>query len=101
MTEAGGGSGCPALRWAGLGAGFRPPPPRPLRGRWGDHQTLLKKWVPNFKMMMIDGDGDAGSPPRASCHGYAKARQAKTKKKCFDELDFEKKIAKSLFEKKF
>ena len=28
-------------------------------------------------MMMIDGDGDAWSPPRASRHGYAKARQAK------------------------
>ena len=27
MTEAGRGSGCPALRWAGLGAGFRPSPP--------------------------------------------------------------------------
>ena len=27
MTEGGRGSGCPALRWAGIGAGFRPPPP--------------------------------------------------------------------------
>ena len=52
-------------------------------------------------MMMIDGDGDgdAGSPPRASCHGYAKARQAK-KRNALMNLISKKKIAKSLFLKR-
>ena len=60
MTEAGRGSGCPALRWAGIRAGFRlPPPPGPLCGRWGDHQTLFKK-KPNFNDDDDDDDGCDG-----------------------------------------
>ena len=54
VQDDGGGRGsrCPALRWAGMGGGFRPPRRSRITtlsrvsGGGGDPQTLLLKWVP-------------------------------------------------------
>ena len=52
MTEAGRGSGCPALRWAGIGACFRLSPP--ASGGVGGPTNLSLKLVLNFS----DDDDD-------------------------------------------
>ena len=46
MTEAWGGSGCPAWGRAGIGVGCVTPPR--LQAEWGDHQHFSYRVVPNL-----------------------------------------------------
>ena len=66
MTEGGRGSGCPALRWAGMGRVFVPPPPRNFAVRGPSNPSPKKK--PNFNDDYDGCDGDAGLPLKGNPH---------------------------------